>query len=119
MSFSICSHHENYTFPQSPFNFSILPPNVSKEVVFRALYQTPGFVDLIEYNETDLELLDDVLINNRYDVGRAMSFLQQPCDELFVRCRWQNIFYSCEKLFKPSTAYHGSCCTFNENHEIP
>lgn len=88
-------------------------------MILRGIHQTPGFVDYIEYNETDLEIMQEVLLNNRYDVARAMSFLQQPCDELFVRCRWQDTFYPCEELFKPSTAYHGSCCTFNKYGEFP
>lgn len=116
MDYKVGHHFVYYNY----FFFSrILPPNVTKETILRGIYQTPGFVDFIEYNETDLEIMQEVLFNNRYDVARAMSFLQQPCDELFVRCRWQGTFYPCDELFKPSTAYHGSCCTFNKYGEFP
>lgn len=84
-----------------------------------AIYQTPGFVDNIVYNETDLLILQNVLSNNRYTVREVMDFLQQPCNELFVKCRWEGEYYPCGDLFKPSLAHHGSCCTFNKDNQYP
>lgn len=85
----------------------------------QSIYQTPGFVDKISYNESDLEMLQTIMTDNRFDVRETMDYLQQPCDELFVRCRWEDKFYPCGELFRPSLAYHGSCCTFNAQSEHP
>lgn len=85
----------------------------------QAIYQLPGFVDKVAYNESDLELLQNTLSDNRFGVRETMDYLQQPCDELFFRCRWEDEFYPCGDLFKPSLAYHGSCCSFNIDSEHP
>lgn len=94
-----------------------LPPNVSREILLQAIYQTPGFVDNIIYNKTDLKILQNVLTFNRYGVSETMALLQQPCGELFVKCSWEHNILPCNELFKPSLAYHGNCCTFNKNND--
>lgn len=96
-----------------------LPANITHDMMVQLIYQTPGFVDNISYNETDLAILQSVLTDNRFGVRDAMDYLQQPCDKLFVRCRWENKIYPCGELFRPSLAYHGSCCSFNQHSEYP
>lgn len=94
-----------------------MPVNITRERMLHALYQTSGFVDNIEYDVADLELLRNVFEMNRYGVRQMMVTLQQPCNELFVKCRWEDEIVPCEKLFQQTFAYYGNCCTFNRNNQ--
>lgn len=85
--------------------------------MLHAIYQTTGFVDNTDYNVADLELLNTVFEMNRYSVRQAMATLQQPCNELFVKCRWEEEIVPCESLFQQTFAYYGNCCTFNRNNQ--
>lgn len=96
----------------------VLPANVSSERMLHAIYQTSGFVDNVEYDIADLELLKTVFETNRYSVRQMMATLQQPCDELFVICRWEGEIVPCGKLFQQTFAYYGNCCTFNRNNQF-
>lgn len=93
--------------------------NVSRERMLQAIYQTSGFVDNIDYDVADLELLSTVFEMNRYGVRQMMVTLQQPCDELFVKCRWEDEIVPCDRLFQQTFAYYGNCCTFNRNNQYP
>lgn len=67
----------------------------------------------MEYNRTELELLQSILTKNRYDVMTTMYELMQPCDQLLYRCRWEGEETECMKIFKKSETYQGYCCSFN------
>lgn len=94
-----------------------LPQNTAVGDVSRMFYQASGFFRRIRYNKTELEILQSIIELNRYSIGEAMHFIQQSCDELFVRCRYEDETVQCSELFKPKLSHYGTCCTFNGNHE--
>lgn len=77
-----------------------------------------GFIDKIEYNVTELRVLDDLIELNNLTIVDVMKSLIQPCDELLIKCKWENRLVECSSLFDASETYYGNCCTFNKNNKI-
>lgn len=82
-------------------------------MAFDLLANAAGFNDFIEYNKTDLEIMQNILNNNNISIDEAVMYFNMPCSKLMVRCRWQYKIVPCSELFQPSMSYHGGCCTFN------
>lgn len=75
---------------------------------------TAAFTNSIEkFNYSELQLVQDVLLDNRFDVQLTMKKLTFPCTKLLYRCRWEGVIVDCKELFTISETYQGYCCSFN------
>lgn len=77
------------------------------------LEATVGFINKIEYNPRELEIIQEVFDMNRYDIPAGVRMLKVTCKDLFYKCRWEGVHIDCTKLFKVSQTYNGFCCSFN------
>lgn len=77
------------------------------------LQMTDGFIDVVEYNESDLAKLESLLKSNRYNVPLTMENLMMPCNMLLIKCRYANQELDCLQLFTRSSTWQGYCCSFN------
>jgi hypothetical protein len=74
---------------------------------------TIGFLNMVQYNMSEILQLQQALYDNRYTVQTALQKLVQPCEDFLMRCRWEGVVKDCRKLFVRSETYLGYCCTFN------
>lgn len=73
-----------------------------------------SYPDGVAFNEPDLKVLQSVLERNDYsDVVLVMRKITQSCDELLVKCKWENREFNCMELFEYSFTVDGLCCSFN------
>lgn len=80
---------------------------------------TAGFTNpLKSFNESELYWLQDVLLENRFDVQLTMKKLMYPCSKLLFRCRWEGKVVDCRELFSATETYQGFCCGFNVNKPV-
>lgn len=92
-----------------------LPENVTKDQIRDFLDDTAGFTLKLAYKVTDedMELLQNVLLDNRYNVENTMTYLAQPCDSFIVKCRFEGVMRDCKSLFRRVNTFRGYCCAFN------
>lgn len=75
---------------------------------------TDGFMDKMEdVNATQLEVIQSLLQENRYDVYTTMQHLMVPCNDMIVKCRFDGQNIDCARLFERSYTWQGYCCSFN------
>lgn len=80
---------------------------------------TAGFTNALKYfNESELYWLQDVLLENRFDVGLTMKKLMYSCSKLLFRCRWEGKIVDCKEIFTATETYQGYCCGFNVNKPV-
>ncbi|XP_063706173.1 sodium channel protein Nach-like [Culicoides brevitarsis] len=95
-----------------------LPPNLDKEEMINLLRLTDGFMQKLEtVNYTQLELMQNLLQENRYDVFMTMQGLMVPCNDMIVKCRYNGEIVDCARLFERSYTWQGYCCSFNIDTE--
>jgi hypothetical protein len=96
-------------------DFYTPPKKVEKVDVESLIYLISGFVEKIntENITKNLEILQKVMIQNRYSIDSAMQKLMFPCSDLLVKCRWAGEIVDCRKIFKPTETTNGYCCGFN------
>lgn len=82
------------------------------------LTESLGFMFDIDYKREHLEMLDTVFKSNNMTIPFVMTALLQSCDELIIKCRWENSIIPCNQLYNASVGYFGSCCSFNANDQI-
>lgn len=92
----------------------ILPDNITRDMVFKYIVQSAGFIDNIAYSSDDLKEIDHLLSANNLKVPDIVAYLHQSCDDLLVKCRWESKMRPCAELFEYSMSYHGGCCTFSK-----
>lgn len=88
------------------------------EVIKRALPQLLAFTNptLINFNMTELSILQNVLTFNDYVLPQSyMRRITINCNELLIKCKWDNRETDCSSLFTASYTTDGICCTFNAN----
>lgn len=78
--------------------------------------QSVGFFATTSYNQTDLDILENILNKTSYSIEDAMAEIQTTCDEMLRQCRFEGINMNCTNIFKPVTSQYGLCCIFNENN---
>lgn len=98
--------------------FRALPPNVSEKQFSQDIHQAAGFINKVPYNQTRLNVLDEIFAANRLQPKEVMSALVQPCDEYLIKCRWEGAMVPCKTIFDSTFTYYGSCCTFNFRNKI-
>lgn len=88
---------------------------MTKEQLRDALDYTSGFSVKLNAkpDPEDLELLQSVLMDNRYTVENTMTFLAQPCEEFIAKCRFEGVMRDCRSLFRRVQTFRGYCCGFN------
>lgn len=64
-------------------------------------------------NATQLSVLQNLLLENRYDVFMTMQHLMVPCNDMIVKCRYDGQIIDCARLFERSYTWQGYCCSFN------
>lgn len=75
---------------------------------------TDGFMDKLDNVSTsDVSLLQNLLLQNRYDVYSTMQNLMVPCNDMLVKCRFDGQTVDCARLFERSYTWQGYCCSFN------
>lgn len=60
-----------------------------------------------------MDILNEIVTANRYDVGAAMLKLRITCKDLLWRCRFEGVIMDCMQLFRYAGTYNGWCCSFN------
>ena len=93
--------------------YRILPENVTSDFVTMAIRHTGAFSIKYDADSEEMDLLQEILLNNRYTVESVMNYLSQPCSEMIVKCRFEGVMQDCRKLFKKSSTFRGYCCSFN------
>lgn len=61
----------------------------------------------------EMEMLQSVLVDNRYTIDNTMTFMAQPCDQFITKCRFEGVFRDCRSLFRRVSTFRGYCCAFN------
>lgn len=88
--------------------------NITTDEIKKRVKYTAAFTNAIEkFNYSELQLVQDVLLDNRFDVQLTMKKLLFPCTKLLYRCRWEGVIVDCKELFSVSETYQGYCCSFN------
>lgn len=78
--------------------------------------QSVGFFTTATYNETELNIMQNIVNKTSYSVQQVIELMQCPCDELLLRCRFEGEVVPCQNIFKPVVSQYGLCCTFNKNN---
>lgn len=106
----------NYSLKTFNFRREVFPENYNatdEEIIQRIKY-TAGYTNLISIaNFSELNYLQDLMQENRFDVQATMKKLMLPCTKLLYRCRWEGVIMDCKELFSVSETYQGYCCSFN------
>lgn len=74
-----------------------------------------GFSERIPYITEDLQLLQEVIEQNRFTVEGAISRIIVSCKEILKRCKWHGEIKDCMQLFRESYTFDGYCCSFNSD----
>ncbi|XP_031636281.1 sodium channel protein Nach-like [Contarinia nasturtii] len=85
----------------------------SAESLKRMFKQSSGFFETMTYNVSELTIVQNLIDMNQYTVRRVMDTIQNTCNDIFVRCRFEGFAFNCSNLFKAVTSQYGNCCTFN------
>lgn len=101
-------------YANTPAHASVLPPNITRDQVFKFLGHSAGFIDNVNFQLDELQRMDEVLAINNMTVNGIAEYLHQPCSELLVRCRWEYEMVPCMEIFEATMSYHGGCCTFRK-----
>lgn len=112
---------QTWTNHQEKVNFKIFHSeidadvyNITSDEIKKRVKYTAAFTNSIEkFNYSELQLVQDVLLDNRFDVQLTMKKLLFPCTKLLYRCRWEGVIVDCKELFAVSETYQGYCCSFN------
>ncbi|XP_054260583.1 sodium channel protein Nach-like [Macrosteles quadrilineatus] len=93
----------NWTFPR----------NISKDQVFEEMRLLP--IAMFRGRSAFLapNALKTTLFLNKVSIETLMKELAVPCDELIVRCAWQDKTQDCRKMFRMVKTFEGYCCAFN------
>lgn len=70
-------------------------------------------------------ILRDIMVINLPDkfqgnISRIenMKDFQNYCNQILIKCRFQETIYPCAEIIAASVTHHGVCCTFNANHQF-
>lgn len=96
---------------------STLPRNVTRNKMMSIIYQAVGFAGEGVYNEEGITILQTVLEENHMNAVDIMEKLQQPCNEMIIKCRLEDKLIPCEEIFKSSLGQYGYCCAFNNDEK--
>lgn len=82
----------------------------------RMFQQSIGFFATTSYNESDLNILEDILNKTSYSIQDVMNQMQTSCDDMLLKCRFEGNNLNCSEIFQPITSQYGLCCIFNKNN---
>ncbi|XP_057656687.1 sodium channel protein Nach-like isoform X1 [Diorhabda carinulata] len=84
-------------------------------VIRDSFKQLLSFTDpsAVDYNKTQIDILQNVLDTHHYNVEYVMQKLTQNCSEMLKFCSWNGKQFDCPDLFQESLAVNGFCCSFN------
>lgn len=78
--------------------------------------QSIGFFATVPYNQTELNILENIVNKSSYSVRDVMDQMQTTCDEMLLKCRFEGKNINCSDIFRPITSQYGLCCIFNKNN---
>lgn len=64
-------------------------------------------------NQSELNLLDEILRNNKMTWEVLVNSIQPNCLDMTLKCYWKGSDNRCDGLFQAINSSEGTCCSFN------
>lgn len=78
--------------------------------------QSIGFFATTSYNQSELNILENIVNKTSYSIQDVMEQMQMTCDDMLLKCRFEGRNINCSDIFKSTTSQYGLCCIFNKNN---
>ncbi|XP_075972459.1 sodium channel protein Nach-like [Anticarsia gemmatalis] len=111
----ICPEINFRTYKKQEFLAAIKYPSfINKTYAQKVLPQLAAFFSPdVPFDTKDLMNLEKLLQYNDLDVETAGQILTATCEEILIRCQWNQKDMNCSELFRMEITGDGFCCVFN------
>ncbi|KAL4705736.1 hypothetical protein ACJJTC_018335 [Scirpophaga incertulas] len=111
---TICSPNQITLSALMHFNKTLVNRNLTTNIETIIPNLLGYYKRIVDYNMDQLQLLQSLIVLNRYTIPEVMTLLPQKCDQFLKMCYFQKQLYpQCKELFVPILTTHGLCCVFN------
>ncbi|XP_033606268.1 sodium channel protein Nach isoform X3 [Cryptotermes secundus] len=87
--------------------------HLNYSVVLEVLRMLPALINPRKIDLQQAHMAQDMLFRAGYNITDLMLELAPPCEEILVKCIWQDAESNCSDLFQVSKSVLGVCCSFN------